>query len=99
MKKENKPKGLKVTYKELEVVLKKLGYKRKVREDAIVFFNKKFDSIILLTKKRRNAIVFPPQIYSEAYIMYMKGVIEEEEDLPKMILKERELKKNAQAAA
>lgn len=99
MRKAINYKKLKVTYGELEAVLKKLGYKRKWTEDAIAFTNDKFDSIILLTKKRRNALVFYPQLSGETYILYMKGVIEKEEDLPNLILKERELKKKAQTTA
>lgn len=94
-----KYKQLKTTYGELEVVLKKLNYEKKRRDNVIAFINKEYDSIIRLTKKRKNAFVFPLALASETNIMYLKGVIKKKEDLSNLILKERELKKKAQAAA
>ena len=91
--------NIRVTYGELESVLKKLGYERKLKDDAIAFTNKKYDSIILLTKKRRNALVFPPVLSGESYILYMKGVIENRKDLFEMILEEQALRKAKKAKA
>lgn len=99
MIKENPYRNLKVTYMELEQVLKKLNYKKEVEEDVIFFINKKFDSIIRLAKKKKNALVFPPQLSGETTILYYKGVIKKKGDLIKMILKERKLKKEKQVKA
>lgn len=99
MKEVNKYKDLKVTYGELETVLKKLNYEKKRKDNVIIFVNNEFDSVILLTKKRKNALVFPPILSGETHIMYLKGVIKKEEDLPNLILKERALKKEKKTKA
>lgn len=92
-------KNLKITYGELREVLKKLKYKENKTDNSIIYKNKKYDSVILLAKKRKNALVFPPDFASATYTMYHKGVIKKKEDLPNMILKERRLKKKAKTAA
>lgn len=92
-------KDLKITYGELGKVLKKLNYKEKKTDKAIAFINEEYDSIILLVKKRKNALVFPPAFASATYTMSEKGIIEKKEDLPNMILKDRELRKHRKAKA
>jgi len=92
-------KRLKTTYGELEVVLKRLDYIEKRADNIIAFVNEKHDSIIRLKKKRKDAFVFPLALASETRIMYLKGVIEVEEDLTKMIQKVRADKKANKAKA
>lgn len=82
---------LKITYGELELALKKLGFERRVnkKENALIFENNKEDSFVILSKKRRNALVFPPVFASTIHQLELQGLIEFKGDLPEMIMKER----------
>lgn len=90
---------LKVTYGELSSILKKLKFKKKVTDKYIAFINSEADAVIVLAKKSGKTLVYPPNFASATFTLYLHGITEKKEDLPNLILQERELKKKAQAAA
>jgi len=92
-------KHLKINYGELGNILKKLDFKEKKTDKFIAFLHTESGAIVVLSKKRKNALVFPPLFASATNTLYLHGITEKKEDLPNMILKERALKKEKKAKA
>lgn len=90
---------LKITYGELWNALVKFSFKKKLKDNYIVFAHDKADAIIVLSKKPNKTLVYPPHFASATYTLYLHGITKKKEDLPNLIIKERELKKKTQAAA
>lgn len=92
-------KDMKITYEELDLALKNKKYTKKEIEDKLIYKLKKFNSIVLLPKKKKNELVNSAQFASISYILSQKGIYKKEQDLAKWIEKRRLLKKSKSAAA
>jgi hypothetical protein len=83
-------KNLEVTYQEFESALIKLGYRKVPKNNATHYILDSHDSIISISHlntsdKKMNKGEFTAQ----AFLMEMKGVLKEKDDIAKMIEQER----------
>ncbi len=91
-------KEMAITYGELAQALTQLGYKNESDVDYFRYVNKKHDSVILLRANSSNRTLFKAIISGFAYQLSMQGVIEEEDDLAKLVERNR-MASNASMAA
>ena len=83
-------KDLKVSYGEFTQALLRLGYHKEPNEDAILYVNDEYDSVIRIGYRNTPDKMMMLAVFtSEAYLMEMKGVIECRDDIAKMIEKDR----------
>jgi hypothetical protein len=87
-----------ITYGELATALMQLGYKNESDSDHFKYVNKKHDSVILLRANPANRTLFKAIISGFSYQLYMQGVIDDCDDLAKLVEKNR-MTNTAQAAA
>jgi hypothetical protein len=83
-------KNLEITYQEFETALLKLGYRKVSKKNATHYILDSHDSIISVSHlntpdKKMNKGEFAAQ----TYLMEMKGVLKEKDDIAKMIEQER----------
>ena len=83
-------KDLKVSYGEFTKALLRLGYHKEPIEDAILYVNDEYDSVIRIGHRNTpNKMMMLAVFTSEAYLMEMKGVLEHRDDIAKMIEQDR----------
>jgi hypothetical protein len=82
-------KEMSITYGELAQALTQLGYKNESNANHFRYVNKKHDSVISLRANSANRILFKAIVSGFAYQLSMQGVIEEEDDLAKLVEKNR----------
>ena len=83
-------KNLIVTYQEFEQALLKLGYHKVQKKEVTHYVNDEFDSIVSISKLNtpdRKMIL--GEFAANAYLMEMKGVLENRDDIAKMIEQDR----------
>jgi hypothetical protein len=83
-------KNLDITYQEFEAALLKLGYRKVPKNNATNYILDSHDSIISISHlntpdKKMNKGEFTAQ----SFLMEMKGVLKEKDDIAKMIEQER----------
>lgn len=86
-------KEVRINYGELIKVLIKLGYRKEPDGKNNRFVNDDFKSMVILPNKDDNSIVELLHVESSSYRLFLQGVLKAEEDLIKMVEKNR-LKKN-----
>ena len=91
-------KEMTITYGELAQALTELGYTNESDSDHFRYVHKKRASVILLKANAANRVLFKAIISAFSYQLYMQGVIEEQDDLAKLVEKNR-LANSAQIAA
>ena len=91
-------KEMAITYGELAQALTQLGYKNESDVDHFRYVNKKHDSVISLRANSSNRTLFKAIISGFAYQLSMQGVIEDDDDLAKLVEKNR-MTNNAPMAA
>lgn len=82
-------KEMNITYGELAQALTQLGFKNESDSEYFRYVNKKYDSVVLLRANPVNRILFKAIISGFSYQLYMQGVIEEYDDLAKLVEKNR----------
>jgi signal recognition particle subunit SEC65 len=82
-------KEMTITYGELAQALTQLGYKNESNSEHFRYVNKKYDSVIVLRANPANRALFKAIISGFSYQLYMQGVIEENDDLAKLVEKNR----------
>jgi hypothetical protein len=83
-------KNMDVSYQEFEHALLKLGYHKVVKPHARLYINEVYDSIISLSHLNTpDRIMIRGAFSAEAYLMEMKGVLENRDDIAKMIEQDR----------
>ena len=82
-------KEMSITYGELAQALAQLGYKNESDGTHFRYVNKKYDSVILLRANSANRVLFKAIISGFSYQLSMQGVIEEEDDLAKLVEQNR----------
>ncbi len=82
-----------VNYGEMIAVLTKLGYHQEFDGKHNRFVNEKHKSIVVLPVRPLDETVERIDVAAASYRLYLQGVIKEEENLVRMIQKNR-LKKN-----
>jgi hypothetical protein len=83
-------KNLEITYQEFEMALLRLGYRKVPKSKATHYILDTYDSIISISHlntpdRKMNKGEFAAQ----AFLMEMKGVLKEKDDIAKMIEQER----------
>lgn len=88
---------MEVSYRELASALMRLGYRNATNEKYFRFINDEFDSVILLQlpRKSEEEKVNKANFVALSWNMEWKGVLDDMDDLAKMIERDRE---TAQAA-
>lgn len=83
-------KNMDISYQEFENALLQLGYHKVTKSHARLYVNEAYDSIISLSPLNTpDRIMIRGAFASEAYLMEMKGVLENRDDIAKMIEQER----------
>ena len=83
-------KNLKVSYGEFTHALSRLGYYKVPKENATLYVNDEFDSVIRISNLNTpEKMMILGTFSAEAYLMEMKGVIECRDDIAKMIEQDR----------
>lgn len=83
-------KNMDVSYQEFENALLRLGYRKVMKPHARLYINEAYDSIISLSHLNTpDRIMIRGAFASEAYLMEMKGVLENRDDIAKMIEQDR----------
>jgi predicted RNA binding protein YcfA (HicA-like mRNA interferase family) len=83
-----------VTYGETNQVLTKLGYHQEFDGKHNRYVNEKHKSIVVLPVRPLDEIVERIDVAAASYRLYLQGVIKEEENLIRMIQKNRLKKSN-----
>ena len=91
-------KEMTITYGELAQALTELGFRNESDSDHFRYAHKKYASVILLKANPPNRELFKAIISAFSYQLYMQGVIEDYDDLAKLVEKNR-LTNSAQIAA
>jgi predicted RNA binding protein YcfA (HicA-like mRNA interferase family) len=82
-----------VTYGEMNQVLAKLGYHQEFDGKHNRYVNEKYKSMVVLPARPHDEVVERIDVAAASYRLYLQGVIKEEENLIRMIQKNR-LKKS-----
>ena len=83
-------KDLKVSYGEFTKALSQLGYYKMPTDEATLYINDDYDSIIRISNHHKpDKMMLLAVFTSEAYLMEMKGVIESRDYIAKMIEQDR----------
>lgn len=83
-----------VSNREFIKVLTQIGFRDESNEESYRFVNDKYDSIIVLPVSSLDDAVRRIDIAGYSYQLYMQGVIKDEENLVKKVLKNRQKKEN-----
>lgn len=86
-------KEVRITYGEMIAVLTKLGYRKETSGNNTHFVNDTYKSLVILPIRDDNSIVELIHVESYSYRLFLQGVIKAEEDLIRMVEKNR-LKRN-----
>ena len=87
-----------ITYGELAQALIQLGFKNQSDAHYFRFVNSEHNARVLLKTNPENQILFKAIISAYSYQLYMQGVIEDFDDLAKLVEKNREIMLQKQAA-
>ena len=82
-------KEMNITYGELAHALTQLGFKNESDSEHFRYVNKEQDSVILLRANPASRLLFKAIISGFSYQLYMQGVIEDYDDLAKLVEKNR----------
>lgn len=83
-------KDMEVSYQEFEQVLLRLGYHKVTKRHARLYVNEAYDSIISISHLNTPEKMMVKGAFSaQAYLMEMKGVLENKDDIAKMIEQDR----------
>jgi hypothetical protein len=83
-------KNLEVTYQEFETALLKLGYRKLAKNHATHYILDSHDSIISISPLNTpDKKMIKAEFAAQAFLMEMKGVLKEKDDIAKMIEQER----------
>jgi hypothetical protein len=89
-------KEIPITYGEMIEVLTKLGYRKEFDGKNNRFVNDGFKSMVILPVREDNSTVEIIHVESYSYRLFLQGILKAEEDLIRMVEKNR-LKKNKAA--
>ena len=79
-----------VSYQEFERALLRLGYHIVVKPHARLYVNEEYDSVISISHRNTlDKMMIRGAFTAEAYLMEMKGVLENMDDIAKMIERDR----------
>ena len=82
-------KEMTITYGELAQALTQLGFKNESNNEHFRYVNEAYDAVILLRANPPNRTLFKAIISGFSYQLYMQGVIEDCDDLAKLVEKNR----------
>jgi signal recognition particle subunit SEC65 len=82
-------KEMSITYGELSQALTELGFSNESDAEHFRYVHKKYASVILLKANPSNRALFKAIISGFSYQLFMQGVIEEYDDLAKLVEKNR----------
>jgi hypothetical protein len=83
-------KDMEVSYQEFEQALLRLGYYKVTKRHARLYVNEAYDSIISISYLNKpSKMMVKGAFAAEAYLMEMKGVLENKDDIAKMIEQDR----------
>ena len=83
-------KNMEVSYKEFEHALLSLGYRKERKKNARLYINDVHNSIISISPLNTpDRIMIKGEFAAQAYLMEMKGVLADKDDIAKMIEQER----------
>jgi predicted urease superfamily metal-dependent hydrolase len=83
-------KDMEVSYQEFENALLQLGYHKVIKHHARLYVNELYDSVISLSHLNTpDRMMIRGAFSSQAYLMEMKGVLENRDDIAKMIEQDR----------
>jgi hypothetical protein len=79
-------KDLEVTYLEFEQALIQLGYTKVVKSNGLFYVHKKYDSIVKVSNLVKPEMkMLKADFTAQAFLMEMKGVSNDKDDIAKMI--------------
>ena len=79
-----------VSYQEFENALLRLGYHIVMKPHARLYVNEEYDSVISISHRNTlDKMMIRGAFTAEAYLMEMKGVLENMDDIAKMIEQDR----------
>lgn len=83
-------KNMVVSYQEFENALLRLGYYKVVKPNARLYVNEVYDSVISISNLNTpDRMMVVGAFSAQAYLMEMKGVLENMDDIAKMIEQDR----------
>jgi hypothetical protein len=83
-------KDMVVSYQEFENALLRLGYHKVLKPHARLYINEVHDSIISISNRNTlDKMMIVGEFSAQAYLMEMKGVLENMDDIAKMIEQDR----------
>jgi hypothetical protein len=83
-------KNIEVTYQEFEFALLKLGYRKVPKNNATLYILDSHDSIISISNlNTSDRKMNKGEFTAQAFLMEMKGVLKDKDDIAKMIEQER----------
>jgi predicted S18 family serine protease len=83
-------KDMEVSYQEFEQALLRLGYHKVTKRHARLYVNEAHDSIISISHLNKpDRMMVKGAFSAQAYLMEMKGVLENKDDIAKMIEQDR----------
>lgn len=83
-------KDLVVSYQEFENALLRLGYYKVIKPHARIYINEAYDSVISISHRNTlDKMMILGEFSAQAYLMEMKGVLENMDDIAKMIEQDR----------
>ena len=83
-------KNMVVSYQEFENALLRLGYHKVVKPNARLYVNEVYDSVISISNLNTpDRMMVVGAFSAQAYLMEMKGVLENMDDIAKMIEQDR----------
>ncbi len=83
-------KDMVVSYQEFENALLRLGYHKVIKPHARLYVNEVYDSIISISHRNTlDKMMIVGEFSAQAYLMEMKGVLENMDDIAKMIEQDR----------
>lgn len=83
-------KDLEITYQEFEQAVVRLGYRKEVKKNVILYINDDYDSIFYVsTLVSPEMKMVKAEFATNAFLMEMKGVLNDKDDIAKMIEQSR----------
>lgn len=83
-------KDMEVSYQEFEQALMNLGYHKVSKKDNTLYINRAYDSVISISHLNTpDRIMNKGEFAAQAFLMEMKGVLGDKDDIAKMIEQNR----------
>ena len=83
-------KNIEVTFQEFERAILRFGYQKSLKNDVIIYSNDAFDSKIFVSNLVKPSMkMLRADFAANAFLMEMKGVLENRNDIAKMIEQDR----------